>query len=121
MRKKSKMSLEYKIDTKNDLQIARLKGKLIEPTQAEEFMEWVGSCIEDSKLNFIFDLSAMDYVNSIGINMFIRMFTKVRNKGGEIIFINIPEKINQLLVITKLNTIFTIASSEEDAIQQLKA
>ena len=108
MKKRIKMSLSFTIDNKNSIQIARLSGKLIEASQAEEFFDWVTQNIEDNKVNFIFDLSNMDYVISIGINMFIKMFTKVRNKGGEIIFINIPEKINQLLVITKLNTILTI-------------
>lgn len=111
------MSLSFKIEKKDEIQIARLSGKLIEASQADEFFEWVESSIEEGNVNYIFDLSEMDYVNSMGINLFIKLFTKVRNKGGEIIFINIPEKINQLLVITKLNTIFTIVNSEQEAIQ----
>ena len=63
----------------------------------------------------IIDLSEMKYMNSTGLGILINIFTKVRNIGGEVVLVNIPEKINKLLLITKLNSIFNIENTLEDA------
>jgi len=54
-------------------------------------------------------------MNSTGLSILINLFTQTRNRGGELVITNIPEKINNLLVITKLNSIFNIEDTVEDA------
>ena len=61
------------------------------------------------------DLSEVRYMNSSGIGVLITILTKFRNKGGEVVLIKPSDQIRKLLVITKLNAIFTIVESEEEA------
>ena len=63
----------------------------------------------------IIDMTNMKYMNSTGLSILINIFTQTRNRGGEVVIVNIPEKIEKLLIITKLNSIFNIESSIEDA------
>ena len=54
-------------------------------------------------------------MNSTGLSILINIFTQTRNRGGEVVITNIPEKINKLLIITKLNSIFNIEETVEAA------
>lgn len=65
------------------------------------------------------DLSETQYINSTGISILVRILTKFRNKGGEVVLINPSESINKLLIITKLSSIFTIVGSQKEAIGEL--
>jgi len=49
----------------------------------------------------------------------INILTKSRNSGGEAIITNVPEKINNLIITTKLNTVFAVTKSIEEALEML--
>jgi anti-sigma B factor antagonist len=51
----------------------------------------------------------------------ITILTKFRNQEGELILVKPSEKIEKLLLITKLNNIFSIVDSQEEAVELLKA
>jgi anti-sigma B factor antagonist len=67
------------------------------------------------------DIAQVRYMNSTGIDVLITLLTKFRNKGGEIVIINPSEQVKKLLIITKLNAIFHLAGSTEEAIEVLKS
>jgi len=68
----------------------------------------------------IIDISQLRYINSSGIGVLITILTKFRNKGGEVYLLNPSESVRKLLIITKLNSIFNIVATEEEAITQSK-
>jgi anti-sigma B factor antagonist len=47
--------------------------------------------------------------------LLVRLLTKVRNKGGELVLISISESVEKLFFITKLNSIFTICANVMEA------
>jgi len=49
----------------------------------------------------------------------IQIFTKARNNNGEAILYHLNKKINELILITKLHTIFKITDSQKEAIKLL--
>ena len=65
------------------------------------------------------DLSGVRYINSTGIGALVSLLTKFRSRGGELVLINPAEQPRKMLVLTKLITVFTIATSEADARRQL--
>lgn len=65
--------------------------------------------------NLILNLAEIKILNSLGINSLIKIFTKCRNNGGDLYIVNISEKINQVLLLTKLNTVLNIANSTAEA------
>lgn len=58
-------------------------------------------------------------MNSSGLNTLIQLLTKTRNSGGETVIYNMNKKINELLLITKLNTLFKIVETEQEALTLL--
>ncbi len=74
---------------------------------------------KDNKL-WIIDLAALSYINSTGLNLLIAALAKVRAKSGEIILVGISPNIQQVLVLTRLQTFFVIKDTTEAALAIFK-
>ena len=103
----------------NDVYIYAISGKILENTDSNPIMDSVDENLENGA-KFVFDLSNLNTMNSSGINLFLKIFTKIRNTGGELYLCSIPKHIEQLLVITKLNSIFTISQDVDSALSKFK-
>jgi len=113
------VDFEYKIEEKEQFALVHLSGVLIAPNQTTALIENVQELVDNGMLNLIVNLSGIETMNSTGLNVMISILTKARNAGGEAIITNIPKKVNELMVITKLNTVFTVTDSIEDAVKLL--
>ena len=113
------MVLDYKITEENSIQVLVLSGELIDKNQTNDLVKDVDQLLLDGKNKLIIDLSDLKYMNSSGLNVLIQLLTKTRNNGGESVIFNVSKKVNDLLVITKLNTLFKVADSKDAAIKLL--
>lgn len=71
--------------------------------------------------NIVLNLEGVDIINSLGLNALIKIMTKCRNAGGDLHIVNISEKINHVLLLTKLNTVLNIASSVDEVAEGLNS
>lgn len=94
----------------------KLAGSALTQPEFEPLQNRVNELIETEQVNIILNLSGIKVLNSLGINALIRIFTRCRNNGGDLYIVNISDKINQVLLLTKLNTVLNIASSAEEAV-----
>ena len=72
--------------------------------------------IDQNKKNIVVDLSKVDWVNSVGLGMLISALTTVKNSGGRLVLANIT-KIESILTITRLITVFEHYDSRAEALQ----
>lgn len=113
------MSFSFKITESNKLIVVALKGRMMDADTPRQISEQVATLIEKGCNNVVLNLSELEYMNSSGINTFVSILTKARNNGGDAVICCVSKKIEQLLLITKLNSLFTITSNEEEAISKL--
>ena len=92
-----------------------LEGNLIGEQDGMSFTEDFNEEIEDGCKFFIIDLSELKHVNSSGLGVLITCLTKARKKDGEVILVNPSDYIRNLMMITKLNSIFSIYDTVEAA------
>ena len=102
---------EFNLETQPPYLWLNLKGKLISDGDALKMMEEVSSQINKSNNILLLNLEELNYINSSGFNNFLKLLTISRNQSGDLILLNINNNINQLLITTKLNTIFKIEKS----------
>jgi len=88
-------------------------------TDSEEVIDTIKSEIEKGNSAFIIDLQKVSYLNSSGINLLIAMLTAIRNRGGELVLTSISAKIKNVLIITKLNSIFNVKNSVPEGVDFL--
>ena len=113
------MVLDFNIKEENNIQILTISGELIDKNQAIHLLSAVDELVEAGNNKLIIDIKDLKYMNSSGLNVLIQLLTKTRNNGGESVIFNVNKKITELLIITKLNTLFKIAESKKEAIKML--
>lgn len=113
------MLFEFSINEHSNYVVISLTGELIEKNQAAELLKKVEELVAAGKSKIALNLEGLKYMNSSGLNTLIQLLTKTRNSGGETVIYNMNKKINELLLITKLNTLFKIVETEDQALKLL--
>jgi anti-sigma B factor antagonist len=85
-----------------------------ESTQLHDLLH---DLIEQKKLQVVIDLSKVDWMNSTGLGLLISGLTTLRKSGGELKLANVTDKIQSLLTITKLVTVFKTYDSVDEAVK----
>jgi anti-sigma B factor antagonist len=78
----------------------------------------VNRLLAEGKLNFVLSLAGVDYVDSSGLGQLVSIWTSVRNKGGHMTVLGPTKRVLRLLDITRLDTVFEIFNTENDAVQR---
>lgn len=105
------MKLTYQIEKEEKSCYLHLRGDLIGDEVGPKLVELVSDSVNDKIMNFVVDLSEVRYISSSGIGVLLTMLTKMRNAGGEVFLVSPSEHVKKLLIITKLNNIFTVFDS----------
>jgi len=104
----------------NDIVILEPKGKIMGGPDATMLHDRLHEFIKKDKKKVIIDLAKVDWMNSTGLGILISGLTTMRNNGGELKLANVTEKIESLLTITKLITVFENYDSVEDALNSFE-
>ena len=101
----------FTITEENSIILLKLSGRILDNEQTSRLLSEVNNILSDKINKIVLDIENIEYINSNGLNCFIQLLTKARNMGGDAVIINVPEKIKKLLLMSKLNTVFTIKDS----------
>lgn len=112
--------MNYTHEVKDNVFMMAFSGDLIGENNGPQLLELVTEQIDNGILLCAIDISDVRYINSSGIGVLITILTKFRNKDGELILINPSEHVKKLLIITKLNAIFSVVDTVEEALNELK-
>ena len=109
------MSLEISETDRESIAILHLKGRLT-VGEASSIRDNVAQVLASGRVNVIFDLSDVDYIDSTGLGSLVICYTTIKKQGGTLKLVN-PNKRNiELLLLTKLHTIFEVFQEEQDAV-----
>jgi len=92
------------------------KGKIMGGPDATVLHDQLHEFIDQNKKKVVIDLAKVDWMNSTGLGILISGLTTLRNNGGELKLANVTDKIQSLLTITKLITVFECYDSVEDSV-----
>ena len=76
--------------------------------------------LADNRTRILLNLADVDYIDSSGIGELVSAFTTTKNQGGELKLLNLTKKVNDLLQITKLYTVFDVKDDEAVAVKAFK-
>ena len=96
------------------------RGKIMGGPDASLLHDKLYEYIEKGKKQVVVDLSRVDWMNSTGLGILISSYTTLRNRDGELKIANVTERIQSLLTITKLVTVFEAHDSVEKAVSSFK-
>ena len=99
-----------------DVAVVTAKGKLMGGPETDECHQKVKNLITKGHKRMVVDLSKVKWVNSRGLGMLISCYTSCKNAGGDLKIAGASEKVNSLLMITKLMTVFESFPNADQAI-----
>ncbi|HZS47050.1 MAG TPA: STAS domain-containing protein [Blastocatellia bacterium] len=102
--------------TAGDITILDLSGKITIGEGSVQLREKVRQLLNDGKKKILLNLGDVSYVDSSGIGELVSSYTTTRNQGGQLKLLNLTKKIQDLLSITKLLTVFETFDNERAAL-----
>lgn len=72
--------------------------------------------LEAGSLHILLDLEAVSTIDSSGIGEMVSAYTTVTNRGGKLKLVNLPAKVQDILTITQLITVFEAYDNEDEAV-----
>jgi anti-sigma B factor antagonist len=97
--------------------ILDLKGKITLGEGDEVLRERIGQLSQKDQKRILLNLAEVPYIDSAGLGEIVRSYTTVKNRGGQLKLVNLTKRITDLLMITKLLTVFETFESEQDALK----
>ena len=103
-------------ELRGSVDVISLEGKLIGGEEVTALHSTIKSCLEDKTNKIIIDLKDLKWIGSVGIGILICCLTTVRNAGGELRLTGLSEKVDRLLLMTKLNHVFDVYPTIDKAV-----
>lgn len=97
----------------NDIAIIKVDGKITIGAGDQQLRDVIASA---SSNKILLDLSGVTTIDSSGIGELVGSYTTVTNKGGKLKLLHLPTKLNELLHVTQLITVFEVYENEQEAI-----
>ena len=98
----------------------RLAQRVVAYCRDEALKDKINSLILQGHKKLVLNLEAVPYIDSAGLGEIVRTYTTVSRQGGKLKLLNLTKRIQDLLAITKLLTVFETYESEQDAISSFK-
>ena len=111
--------MEIKQEVKNGVAVIYLSGNLLGENANGPVLEFLKTQVDAGNKKVLFNLTDLKFINSTGLGMLMTALARVRNAGGEMYLCQVPEMMNKILKMMKLDSTFLIAGSEEDALGKL--
>ena len=106
--------------TVSDVTVLDLKGKMTLGEGDELLKDKINSLLAAGKKKLLLNLEGVPYIDSAGLGEVVRTYTTVSRQGGSLKLLNLTKRIEDLLSITKLLTVFDTFDSEQEAVKSYK-
>jgi anti-sigma B factor antagonist len=104
-----------------DITILDVTGKMVLGEGDQILKDKVSSLLNQGHRKLILNLAEVPYVDSAGLGEIVRTYTTVSRQGGKLKLLNLTKRIQDLLAITKLLTVFETFDTEQDAVASFSA
>jgi|SRR5580658_6019984 anti-sigma B factor antagonist len=97
--------------------ILDMHGRIVLGDETHAIRDAVRDLVAQGKKKIILNLVGVDYIDSSGVGELVGSYTTVRNAGGELKLLNLTQKVQDVLYVTKLYTVFDIKDDEFTAVR----
>lgn len=95
--------------------VVQVEGQLIVGNR-QELKELVREALEAGERKFVIDFTETGYIDSSGLGALVSISKKVREAGGDLRLAGLNEDLRSLFELTKLDTLFAIADTRDQAL-----
>ena len=110
------MSMKFKTREVDGVTILDLSGRITLGEGSGTLRDAVRDLVSKGSKKMLLNLGGVDYIDSSGLGELVAAYTAVKNSGGDLKLVNLTKKVSDLLVITKLATVFDVKDDEAAAV-----
>ncbi len=110
------MSLAITEREREGIKILDLSGRLTVGPAATQLRDAISKLQAAGQTNLVLNLADVDYIDSTGLGTLVICFTGLQKAKGSLRLCNLNRRNLELLVLTKLSTVFELYNDEQDAV-----
>ena len=92
--------------------IVDISGRIELGEESAAMRDLISDLLSQGHKQILLNLGAVDYIDSAGLGSLIGALASVRRHGGEVKLLNLPDKVVDVMQITRLYTVFDIVTGE---------
>jgi len=112
------MQLRLNVVRQAEVAIVRCRGRIVFGQEVDELRLSVLSLLKETN-RVVLDLGGIEQIDSEGLAALVGLFISARNRGGELKLADLSPKCRELLRVTRLDEVFRIYKSVDEAIASL--
>ena len=97
--------------------IVDLSGRIVLGDGSAALRDLVRNLISEGNKKILLNLRNVDYIDSSGLGELVSAFTSMRSRGGALKLLNLSKRVQALLQITKVYTMFDITDDEATSVK----
>jgi anti-sigma B factor antagonist len=98
------------------VRVMDLEGKITIGSGDVQLRQLVEESLSSGKQNILLNLKGVSHIDSSGIGEMVGCYTTVTRRGGAMKLASLPSKINDILQVTQLITVFDVFDNEAEAL-----
>ncbi|HUP04643.1 MAG TPA: STAS domain-containing protein [Bryobacteraceae bacterium] len=114
------MSVKLNVRQVGDVTVVDVAGRITLGEGSSALREALRDLVSKGQNRILLNLGEVSYIDSSGIGELVSGFTSVTNSGGTLKLLNLTKRVQDLLQITKLYTVFDVHENEASAIRSFK-
>ncbi|MCG6962974.1 MAG: STAS domain-containing protein [Acidobacteria bacterium] len=107
--------MKSEVQDQADIRVIRLSGKITIGAGDVKLRELIRDALESGRTKILLDLAKVSAMDSSGIGEMVAAYTTVRKRDGQLKLLNLSPKINDILQVTQLITVFDVFDDSEEA------
>src|SRR5579864_7852141 len=115
------MSVTFKIRQVGDVTVMDISGRIVLGEASSSLRDALRDLVTHGDKKILLNLGDVSYIDSSGVGELVAGFTTVTNRGGQLKLLNLTKRVQDLLQITKLYTVFEVYDNEAHAIRSFSS
>ncbi len=108
--------MAFHVNREGDITVIDVDGQLIVGNR-QELKQKVLDEVARGERKFLVDFTNTGYIDSSGLGVLVSLSKKIREQGGDLRLASLNEDLRTLFELTKLNTLFRIAETRDEGLQ----
>ena len=113
--------MRFKTEERYGAAVIQLKGDVMGGPDGQKFHDEIHRLVSSDQKNVVVDLAKVRFMNSSGLGIMIAGLTTMRNAGGDLKLANAADRIQSLLMVSRLLTLFQHFESVDAAVASYQA
>ena len=115
------MPLQFQSKLVGDVCVLAPEGKIVIGDEVGALREKIKEILHSGQKNVLVNLEKVTYMDSTGVGALVGSFTTIRNQGGQLKLSNLSQRTRDILLVTKLLTVFDVYENETEGAKSFSA